>query len=117
MCGIAGLFLKDAKLEPDLGSMLAGMLSPLSDRGPDSAGFAVYGAETPGDLKFTLRGPEDFDFDPVIKSVRDGLGVDALGAKVGHRIYDTHLVMSVPADRKALVRQALAAFPNVDIVG
>ena len=39
MCGIAGLFLKDRSLENDLGALLAGMLSPLSDRGPDSAGL------------------------------------------------------------------------------
>ena len=39
MCGIAGLFLKDRTLEGDLGALLAGMLAPLSDRGPDSTGF------------------------------------------------------------------------------
>ena len=47
MCGIAGLFLKDRALEPELGGLLAGMLAPLCDRGPDSAGFAVYGARPP----------------------------------------------------------------------
>ena len=44
MCGIVGLFLKDPTLEPELGRLTAGMLATLSDRGPDSAGFAVYGA-------------------------------------------------------------------------
>ena len=44
MCGIVGLFLKDPKLEGELGALLAGMLGTLCDRGPDSAGFAVYGA-------------------------------------------------------------------------
>ena len=48
MCGIVGLFLKDSKLEPDLGRLTAAMLSEMCDRGPDSAGFAVYGSETPG---------------------------------------------------------------------
>jgi methylamine---glutamate N-methyltransferase subunit A len=112
MCGIAGLFLKDRTLADDLGALLAGMLSPLSDRGPDSAGFAVYGSETPGDLKFTLRGPEEFDFDPVLKSLRA-----AVGEKVTHRDYATHIVVSLPADREALARQALAAFPEIAIVG
>ena len=46
MCGIAGLFLKRSSLEPQLGSMLSRMLTVLSDRGPDSAGFAVYGRGT-----------------------------------------------------------------------
>jgi amidophosphoribosyltransferase len=51
MCGIVGLFLKDARLEPELGRLTAGMLAELCDRGPDSAGFAVYGGETPGVTK------------------------------------------------------------------
>ena len=44
MCGIVGLFLKDKSLEPKLGAMLSEMLVSLSDRGPDSAGIAIYGS-------------------------------------------------------------------------
>jgi glutamate synthase domain-containing protein 1 len=51
MCGIVGLFLKDAKLEPELGRLTAAMLAELRDRGPDSAGFAVYGGEVAGITK------------------------------------------------------------------
>ena len=42
MCGIAGLTLKDPGLRPELGAMLAGMLTMLEERGPDSAGVAIY---------------------------------------------------------------------------
>jgi methylamine---glutamate N-methyltransferase subunit A len=112
MCGIAGLFLKDAKLEPDLGSMLAGMLSPLSDRGPDSAGFAVYGAETPGHVKFTLRLPPTFDVDKLLKRLQD-----ELGGPVTHRLHGTHIVVAVPGERTALTRRVLAGFAEVSIVG
>ena len=42
MCGIVGLFLKDKSLEADLGRMLSEMLVTMTDRGPDSAGIAVY---------------------------------------------------------------------------
>ena len=48
MCGIVGLFLKDEALQPDLGRLTGLMLRELCDRGPDSAGFAVYGAESRG---------------------------------------------------------------------
>ena len=108
MCGIAGLFLKDRQLEPELGAMLAGMLSPLNDRGPDSAGFAVYGVEAPGHLKFTLRVPRHFDLDRLLKSLRD-----FAGTPIAHRSHGTHIVLSVPADRVPLVRQALEAFADV----
>lgn len=42
MCGIVGLFLKNPALKPHLGAHLAAMLTTMRDRGPDSAGFAVY---------------------------------------------------------------------------
>ena len=57
MCGIVGLFLKDPKLEPELGRLTATMLAELCDRGPDSAGFAVYGGETPGITKICAVAP------------------------------------------------------------
>ena len=50
MCGIVGLFIKDAKLEPRLGELTSTMLSTMCERGPDSAGFAVYGAVVEGYL-------------------------------------------------------------------
>lgn len=42
MCGIVGLFAKSAEVEAKLGEHLAAMLVQLGDRGPDSAGVAVY---------------------------------------------------------------------------
>ena len=62
MCGIVGLFLKDPKLEPDLGRLLSDMMGVLSDRGPDSAGFAVFGRGETGSIKMTVRGAEGTDF-------------------------------------------------------
>jgi len=51
VCGIVGLFLKETRHEPELGRLTAAMLAELCDRGPDSAGFAVYGNETAGITK------------------------------------------------------------------
>lgn len=51
MCGIAGLFLKNPELRPQLGQLVSKMMIELSDRGPDSAGLAVYRENgTPGRL-------------------------------------------------------------------
>ena len=60
MCGIAGLFLKNPSLEPELGNLTAGMLAVLTDRGPDSAGFrhlwpgqsGFYEADSPRAVRF-----------------------------------------------------------------
>jgi glutamate synthase domain-containing protein 1 len=42
MCGIVGLYLKDRTLQASLGALFAPMLIEMTDRGPDSAGFAIY---------------------------------------------------------------------------
>ncbi|MFE4502380.1 glutamine amidotransferase family protein [Rhodococcus sp. NPDC056743] len=46
MCGIVGLHLRDATLYPQLGALLTDMLDAMCDRGPDSAGMAIYGNPT-----------------------------------------------------------------------
>jgi glutamate synthase domain-containing protein 1 len=113
MCGIAGLFLKDQGLEGELGGLMAAMLTALGDRGPDSTGFAVYGAEAPGYAKLTLRAPQDFDFVPLLESLSAAVGEEALA----HRRHDTHLVVTVPAGHETAARHALRAFPAVTVVG
>jgi glutamate synthase domain-containing protein 1 len=42
MCGIAGLHAKTVEFERDAGGLLVTMAQALAERGPDSAGFAVY---------------------------------------------------------------------------
>jgi glutamate synthase domain-containing protein 1 len=112
MCGIVGLFLKDRRLEPELGALLAGMLATLCDRGPDSAGFAVYGKAAPGRVKLTLRAPQAFDFEALLERLA-GLA----GAPLHPTVRDTHVVISVPATRESEVRAELGGTPDVDIVG
>src|SRR5438552_8175485 len=56
MCGIVGLFAKSTEVEERLGAHLASMLAQMSDRGPDSAGVAVYrDPVTTGSSKLTLH--------------------------------------------------------------
>jgi methylamine---glutamate N-methyltransferase subunit A len=112
MCGIVGLFLKDSELEPELGRLTAGMLATLSDRGPDSAGFAVYGAGEGGKSKLTLRAKSPVDLEHAIQRVaKDFPGLDVT-------MHDTHAVVGIddaalPRLVEALRREA----PEVDIVG
>jgi len=55
MCGIAGLYTKTPALRERLGEELAGMLSQLAFRGPDSAGVAFYrDPAPPGSCKVSL---------------------------------------------------------------
>ena len=42
MCGIVGLLIKNKAMRPSMGDMLLPMFTCMSDRGPDSAGLAVF---------------------------------------------------------------------------
>ncbi len=105
MCGIAGLFLKNAALEPRLGALMTNMLNVLTERGPDSAGFAIYGAATPGHVKFTVR-------------VLPGFDVLSLPAKLDATVtvHDDHAVISAPTEREAEIRAILERHPEIAIV-
>jgi glutamate synthase domain-containing protein 1 len=104
MCGIVGLFLKDPALEPKLGAMLTEMLITMTDRGPDSAGIAIYGHPADGQAKLTVQSPEPGkDF----KGLADDLSA-MTGAPVTGVIKDTHIVLHLPADRLEEARAAIA---------
>jgi len=112
MCGIVGLFLKDETLAPRLGELLAGMLSTMCERGPDSAGFAVYGSETPGRLKLTLRSERPGDVVDLIARV-----ATALDIALPHAVHDTHVVVSVPQKHIDYFLLEVAKTPAVRVVG
>ena len=114
MCGIVGLFLKDAALEPDLGHLLAGMLATMGDRGPDSAGFAVYGAPTKDLAKITLQSATpDTAYDGLAAAIGR-----AVGAEATLRRNDSHAVLSVPADQAGAARLAIREHhPELRVMG
>lgn len=113
MCGIVGLFLKDAALEPQLGALLAGMLATMCERGPDSAGFAVYGTPHEGSAKLTVQSADPAcDFAAVAGAIGH-----AIDAPVGLAVADTHAVLTLPADRlAAAVAHLRAALPAVRLM-
>jgi glutamate synthase domain-containing protein 1 len=111
MCGIVGLFLKDAKLELELGTLTAGMLKTLCDRGPDSAGFAVYGSGISGMIKLTLRLSKDFDLNLLLARLST-----AAGTPLSPVLHDSHAVVSVPATVEAAMRAEIARHSGVFVV-
>jgi glutamate synthase domain-containing protein 1 len=97
MCGIVGLFCKSPELEPRLGEYLAAMLEQMSDRGPDSAGVAVYRDPAPsGSSKLTL-----YSFDPE-------MAWDAVCAELAATFGGAH-VAGVRANHAVLVVEGEAA--------
>jgi glutamate synthase domain-containing protein 1 len=95
VCGIVGLFAKAPEVEAQLGSLAAAMLVQMSDRGPDSAGAAVYrDPAPPGASKLTLYSPEllqDWD------RIRDDLA-GAFGGAGEPSLRANHAVFVVEGD-------------------
>ncbi|RYC25444.1 class II glutamine amidotransferase [Ciceribacter ferrooxidans] len=113
MCGIVGLFLKDPGLEPQLGALLSDMLITMTDRGPDSAGIAIYGTVEPGRAKVTVQSA-----DPAVDfaGLEKGLVTAGVSAKV--QVKSTHAVIDIPAERLADIRGVLASVrPAVRVMG
>jgi len=113
MCGIVGLFIKDQALEPDLGKLLSGMLATMCDRGPDSAGFAVYGPEEAGMMKITLQSADPSRFNGLTTE----LGA-LLGTKVQMTTKDTHAVLRLDESLASRAKQILRErYPHLRVMG
>ena len=113
MCGIVGLFLKDKSLEPQLGQLLSDMLVTMTDRGPDSAGIAIYGSAADGRAKVTIQSADPAaDFSGLAAALKES-GVDAAVT-----IKSTHAVLDIPAEKLDGIRPVLSAIrPNVRVMG
>lgn len=112
MCGIVGLFLKDRSLEPELGRLTAGMLATMCDRGPDSAGFAVYGGSRAGEAKLTVRGKNPAEIAAAVeRAIATFPGVSAV-------FHDTHAVVAIDEPSAPLIAEWFRReAPGIDIVG
>ncbi|MGO7367211.1 glutamine amidotransferase family protein [Rhizobium ruizarguesonis] len=113
MCGIVGLFLKDKSLEPELGALLSSMLVTMTDRGPDSAGIAIYGDASGSNAKITIQSAnpkKDF------AGLEAELG-EAVGARVAIQVKSTHAVITLARDLLDAGKAAVAELrPNVRIM-
>jgi glutamate synthase domain-containing protein 1 len=94
MCGIVGLLIKNPKLRPQLGQLMLPMLIGMTERGPDSAGLAVYTAPVAAnERKFSLfTMEEDFNWQKLGHDFQAHLGsaVTVL-QQANHAILTTHL--------------------------
>ena len=113
MCGIVGLFLKDKSMESQLGALLTDMLITMTDRGPDSAGIAIYGGEVPDNAKLTVQSDTpEIDFldlkSELEKTIQGGLKI---------RVQSTHAVLELQADQMGKARTALKSIrPNIRVM-
>ncbi|MFI7704090.1 hypothetical protein [Nonomuraea sp. NPDC049480] len=111
MCGIVGLHLREPGLYPRLGEMLAAMLGQMVERGPDSAGVAVYGdprLTPPGRTVVSL-----LDTDAAtVEAALEGRIPDAVAIDAGPTT-----VVQAQVSLEVLVEALLEALPRATVIG
>ncbi|HWG26619.1 hypothetical protein [Actinospica sp.] len=114
MCGIVGLHLTDPDLEPRLGELITGMLGQVVERGPDSAGVAVY-----GDPRLTPAGHS------AVSLLDTGLPAAAVAELVGKALghgaeavqADETVVVSAATEPAALLAAIAETLPDALVIG
>jgi methylamine---glutamate N-methyltransferase subunit A len=113
MCGIVGLYTKNPAVEQRLGDYLSSMLIEMTERGPDSAGIAVYRNPAPkGATKLTMHHPHPrFDWSKL------AAGLEAeLGAKANAEVRGSHAVLVADQDYEAIRAWLDRRQPEVSVV-
>ncbi|WP_280344728.1 class II glutamine amidotransferase [Nocardia abscessus] len=114
MCGIVGLHLRDPALYPSLGVLLSGMLDQMCDRGPDSAGIAVYGDPTwspAGHSTVSVLGAS------IAAEVWAGLLSTAVGVPITAHDLTPTTVLHGPLGTDELVAVVRASDPTARVIG
>jgi glutamate synthase domain-containing protein 1 len=99
MCGIVGLLVKTPALRERLGELMVPMLIGMTERGPDSAGLAVFGKPVAASQRklslyagFTEEGA-NFAWQPLVEALNAAMDVTARVDSKGN-----HAVMTVQGD-------------------
>src|SRR5919106_484667 len=113
MCGIVGLFGKSPEMEDSLGQHLAAMVAQMSDRGPDSAGVAVYRDAAPsGWSKLTLFSADALeDWSALADELRQ-----VFGGSADPSVRSSHAVLLVEAEAAEAEAWVRHTHPNLRVM-
>lgn len=114
MCGIVGLYLKNPRLQPKLGQLFRPMIIEMTNRGPDSAGVAVYrNPVKKAQVKFSLAHDDPkFDWKRIDTGLEKALKCDASVKPIGN-----HCILVTDAKEAEVVGWLRAQHPGVRVVG
>ena len=99
MCGIVGIYLKNPELRPRLGEIFSPMLIEMSERGPDSAGVAVYREDDAARTGKVIACDPDarFDWEAIAEQAAADLGREVRVGRIA-----SHVVLRSAAGAAAL---------------
>jgi amidophosphoribosyltransferase len=114
MCGIVGLYLKNPKLQSKLGEMFKPMIIEMTNRGPDSAGVAIYrNPVKKNQVKFSLAHDDaGYDWKKIDTGLERALKCEATVKKIGN-----HCILVTNAKEEAVAKWLKQHHPEVRVVG
>jgi glutamate synthase domain-containing protein 1 len=115
VCGIVGIFAKSAPVRERLGEHLGEMLAQLGERGPDSAGVAVYRDPVPtGEAKLSLYAPAGADWDAVARRLDAALGLERM--RVAGERHALLVVRAAPQAARERVEQLASELGELHVL-
>ncbi|MBP0588505.1 amidophosphoribosyltransferase [Paraburkholderia sp. LEh10] len=117
MCGIVGLLVKKPELRERLGELMVPMLLGMTERGPDSAGLAVFTEPVANGVRkislysgLTEEGA-DFNWQGLVHELNEHLG-----AKASVHAKDNHAVLSVAIDPETVKHWIRETHPGLHVL-
>jgi amidophosphoribosyltransferase len=113
MCGIVGLLVKNPALRASLGALMVPMLTGMTERGPDSAGLAVYTTPVEERLyKLSLySGTQAVDWPQFLEQL-----AAAFDAQHEIAVHGNQAVLTTAADPNAVVAWFKESAPGVAVL-
>lgn len=113
MCGIAGLFAKSREVEHNLGRLIVSMMAQLADRGPDSAGLALYRNPVVSGTKLSLLATAEYTAWPdVVAGLVERFGGAELLVDHGQ-----HAIVHVASEASAARSWLAEQLPVLAVIG
>lgn len=108
MCGIVGLMIRNPALRGRLGEWAQPMLVGMTERGPDSAGIAVFTEPLDAGLrKLSLNAPAGFDWSALHAALADGESLE---------VRANHGTLTSPRPPSAVRASLAVAFPQLRVL-
>lgn len=113
MCGIVGLLVKKPQLHEQLGSLMMPMLVGMSERGPDSAGLAVFTDALPDDRrKYSLHAPVwEYDW-----AAFEAAFIRNFGTVAAIQTKGNHAVLTCDEPLQKIRRWVSEVFPDLHVL-
>ncbi len=118
MCGIAGFWDKTANEHAAVGQIVLKMLQALGNRGPDSAGVALYSQQHDGDLVLRIKLGADGNLDERGRQIVSRVQADGctLGEASTTAEYLRVVIDTPPSDLRQLEKRIEAVDAAVEVV-